>query len=95
MPPRKRRASSGRSRASANTDPPADSTGRSGGQGTGTFGDVRSLVLDTSTPGATRVLHEAYLQYRVEGREPPSAQLYLQAVEGSVSFPVPSVRGRP
>ena len=50
-------------------------------QGTGISGDVRSLVLDTSTPAATRVLHAAYLQHRLEGGEPPSAQLYLQAVE--------------
>ncbi len=77
MPPRKRPASSGRSRASAGIDPAADSTGRSGGGGRG-----RRTQRLRRNPDADPVrIHREYVQERIGGGELPTPQAYERALD--------------
>src|SRR5258705_5804144 len=77
MPPRKRPASSGRSKASDKRDSPADSTGRS--KGRGRDGRAQRLRLN---PDADPVrIHRQYVQERIGGGELPTPEAYERAVD--------------
>jgi len=77
MPPRKRPASSGRSRASDKTDRPAGSGGRSGGGRRGGLGQRLGR-----NPDADPVrIHREYVQERLGGGELPTPEAYERATD--------------
>lgn len=95
MPPRKRPASSGRSRGSDKTDRPADSggRGRSGGGGRG----GRTPRLERNPDADPVRIHREYVQQRLGGGELPTPEAYERAVDqwhqlpGAVRAPVSEV----
>jgi len=100
MPPRKRPASSGRTRASDKTDRPADSGGRGRSGGGGRRGG-RTPRLER-TPDADPVrIHRQYVQDRIGGGELPTPEAYERAVEqwhrlpGAVRAPASEVHPLP
>src|SRR5215467_15915593 len=80
MPPRKRPASSGRSRASDKTDRPADSGGRSGGGGRR---GGRPPRLGRNPDADPVRIHREYVQERLGGGELPTPEAYERAVDRS------------
>jgi hypothetical protein len=77
MPPRKRPASSGRSRTSGQTGRQADPAGRSGGGGRA--GRTQRLGRN---PDADPVrIHREYVQERIGGGELPTPAAYERAVD--------------
>ena len=94
MPPRKRPASSGRSKASDEADRPADSGGRSGGGGRR---GGRTPRLGRNPDADPVRIHREYVQERLGGGELPTPEAYERAVDqwhqlpGAVRAPVAEV----
>jgi len=100
MPPRKRPASSGRTRASDKTDRPADSGGRGRSGGGGRRGG-RTPRLERNPDADPVRIHRQYVQDRIGGGELPTPEAYERAVEqwhrlpGAVRAPASEVHPLP
>ena len=100
MPPRKRPASSGRTRASDKTDRPADSGGRGRSGGGGRRGG-RTPRLERNPDADPVRIHRQYVQERIGGGELPTPEAYERAVEqwhrlpGAVRAPASEVHPLP
>ena len=100
MPPRKRPASSGRTRASDKTDRPADSGGRGRSGGGGRRGG-RTPRLGRNPDADPVRIHRQYVQDRIGGGELPTPEAYERAVEqwhrlpGAVRAPASEVHPLP